>query len=69
MSIIRWSPVRDLTPWTWDIGSELTHIHREMNRMLDTFFRGGTVDDGSFGTFWTPAVDITEREDAYLVEV
>ena len=69
MSIIRWSPVRDLTPWTWDIGSELTHIHREMNRMLDTFSRGGTIDDGSFGTFWTPAVDITESEDAYLVEV
>jgi len=40
-----------------------------MNRMLDTFFRGGVADDGSFGNFWSPAVDIREREDAYLVEV
>jgi len=40
-----------------------------MNRMLDTFFRGGVVDDGSFGGFWSPAVDIREREDVYLVEV
>jgi HSP20 family protein len=69
MSIIRWTPVRDLTPWTSDLGSELTHMQREMNRMLDTFFRGGTVDDGSLGSFWTPAVDIREQNDAYLVEV
>jgi HSP20 family protein len=40
-----------------------------MNRMLDTFFRGGVADDGSFGNFWSPAVDIREHEDAYLVEV
>jgi HSP20 family protein len=40
-----------------------------MNRMLDTFFRGGVADDGSFGNFWSPAVDIREREDAYLVEI
>jgi HSP20 family protein len=40
-----------------------------MNRMLDTFFRGGVADDGSFGNFWSPAVDIREREDAYLVEL
>jgi HSP20 family protein len=27
------------------------------------------VDDGSLGSFWTPAVDIREQNDAYLVEV
>jgi HSP20 family protein len=40
-----------------------------MNRMLDTFLRGGVVDDGSFGNFWSPAVDIREDKDAYFVEV
>jgi HSP20 family protein len=40
-----------------------------MNRMLDTFFRGGVADNGSFGSFWSPAVDIREDKDAYLVEV
>jgi HSP20 family protein len=69
MSIIRWSPVRDLTPWSADFAGDFSQLHREMNRMLDTFFRGGVVDDGSFGNFWSPAVDIREREDAYLVEV
>ncbi len=69
MSLIRWSPMRDLTPRNTDLATDLSHFHREMNRMLDTFFRGGAVDDGSFGSFWTPAVDITESEDAYLVGV
>jgi HSP20 family protein len=69
MSIIRWSPVRDLTPWRTDLTSDLSHIQREMNRMLDTFFRGGVADDGSFGSFWSPPVDVREREDTYLVEV
>ena len=69
MSLIRWNPVRDLTPWSTDLATELSHIQREMNRMLDTFFRGDALDDGSFGSFWTPAVDISEREDAYLVEL
>jgi HSP20 family protein len=69
MSLIRWSPVRDLTPWGGDLLSDLSHISREMNRMFDSFVRGGVADDGSFGTFWSPPVDIQEREDAYLVEV
>lgn len=69
MSLIRWNPVRDLTPWSTDFATELSQIHREMNRMFDTFFRGDVLDNGSFGSFWTPAVDITEREDAYLVEL
>ena len=69
MSLIRWSPVRDLTPWGTDLVGDFSCIHREMNRMLDPFFRGGVADDGSFGAFWNPPVDIREREDAYLVEV
>ncbi len=69
MSLIRWSPVRDLTPWGTDLFSDLSHINREMNRLFDSFLRGGVSDDGSFGTFWNPPVDIREREDAYLVEV
>ena len=46
MSIIRLSPVRDLTPCTTDLGSELTDMQREMNRMLDDYmaFRKWTSD-------------------------
>ena len=59
MSLIRWSPMRD-----------------EVDRMFDLLFparplagwRGGVFDDGTYGSFWTPAVDIAEHEDAYVVE-
>jgi HSP20 family protein len=46
------------------------NMQREINRMFDKFFHGGTVDDGSFGTsLWTPAVDVAEHDDAYQVKV
>lgn len=69
MTLIRWNPIRDLSPWSLDLASELSHIQREMNRMLDTFFRGGAPEERPFGTYCTPPVDIREEEDAYVVEV
>ena len=45
------------------------HPH-SFDRMLDNFFRGGIQDDGSFGiSHWTPAVDVAELENEYLVKV
>lgn len=46
----------------------LSTIQREMNRFVDSVFNGGTSDDGSWGTFWSPAVDIAETEDRYIVQ-
>lgn len=69
MSLIRWNPARDLTTWSVaDILPDLSQMQREMNRLFDSFFRGGQLDDGSFGPFWAPAVDIVEQDDAYIVE-
>lgn len=43
---------------------------RHLDSMIDKFFRGGVVDDGSFfPTVWTPAVDVAEHEDTYVVNV
>lgn len=40
------------------------------DKMLDTFFRGGIQDDGTlFPSVWTPAVDIAEHENDYVVKV
>ena len=64
MSLIRWNPVRDLTT----IPSDLFGMQREINRMFDNFFRGIQEEDSSFSA-WTPAVDIAEHDDAYLVKV
>ncbi|MBI4429670.1 MAG: Hsp20/alpha crystallin family protein [Ignavibacteriales bacterium] len=39
------------------------------DRLLDTFFRGGVQWDGdSDVSFWTPAVDITEQDNEYVVK-
>jgi HSP20 family protein len=45
-------------------------MQREINRLFDNFFRGGVQDDGTFGlSYWTPAVDIAEHENEYVVRV
>jgi HSP20 family protein len=66
MSLIRWNPKRELTTWP----SDLWNIQREINRMFDNFFRDGMQDDGSFGlSYWTPAVDIAEHDNEFVVKV
>jgi HSP20 family protein len=66
MAIVRWNPIRDLTSWSADF----SNMQREINRMFDAVLRGGMVDDSTFGpSIWTPAVDITEKDDEYLVKV
>ena len=40
------------------------------DRMLDNFFRGGVQDDGSLAvSYWTPAVDIAELDNQFVVKV
>jgi HSP20 family protein len=39
-----------------------------MNRLFGSFFRGDMVDEGTIGSYWTPAVDILEQEDSYILE-
>jgi len=64
MSLVRWNPARELATWP----SDLFGIQREMNKMFDGVFRGTGDEDYSFSS-WTPAVDITEHDDEYLVKV
>lgn len=40
------------------------------DRMVDAFFKGGVQDDGSFfPATWSPAVDVAEHENNYVVNV
>ena len=64
MSLVRWNPARELAAWP----SDLFGIQREMNKMFDGVFRGTGDEDYSFSS-WTPAVDIAEHDDEYLVKV
>ncbi len=64
MSIVCWSPARDLATMPHDLMS----MQREINRLFDGFFREGTEED-AFSSVWAPAVDVTEQDDAYVVNV
>jgi len=66
MSLIRWNPNRELATFPTDTLS----MQREINKMFDSFFRGGIQDDGSLiPSVWTPAVDVAEDENEYVVKV
>jgi HSP20 family protein len=59
MSVTRWDPFRDLTS-----------IQDDINQMFDRVFgrrAGGGREGGEATTSWAPAIDISERKDAYVV--
>jgi HSP20 family protein len=67
MSLVRWNSTRDLLP---TFPSEMLNIRREINRMCDSFFRGGMQElSDLLASSWSPSVDITEKEDSYTVKV
>jgi len=61
MTLIRWRLESELMP-------RISDLNREMNRLFDSFFKGDVADGASFGSSWTPAVDILEKEDSYVLE-
>lgn len=66
MSLIRWSPARDLATFPSDIAS----MQREMNRVFNSFFHGEADEEFPLAaSTWRPAVDITEGDSAFLVKM
>lgn len=66
MSLIRWKEARDLPAFP----SDVLNIQREINRMFNDFFRSGWGEDSSLvPTAWSPATDIIEEGDAFVVKV
>ncbi len=58
MTLTRWSPARDL------LG-----IADEMNRLVDTVFRGDAREASLFKGTWSPAVDISEDDNNFYLHV
>ena len=56
MAIVRWRPMRDLY-----------HIQGEMDRFVNDFFQTDSRLDLPNGGTWSPAVDISETENALMV--
>jgi HSP20 family protein len=58
MAVMRWTPMGDLPSF-----------QHEMNRMFHEFFGGGNGDAAGTGLgAWTPAVDIHETEDGFVIK-
>lgn len=65
MSLIRWNPTRDLAAFP----SEISSLQRDMNRIFDNFFRGGSEEPALINAAWLPAVDVAEEDNQYVVKV
>ncbi|MDD8017466.1 MAG: Hsp20/alpha crystallin family protein [Bacteroidota bacterium] len=71
MSLIKKNPSHEITRWSGEFpafcGIEL--LRRDVNRMFDEFFRGDVLADESFlGHDWSPAVDVVENDEAYVLK-
>ena len=49
----------------YDPLQEMEHLHQRMNALVGTVLGAPPVGDGA----WTPLADITETDDAYLVDI
>ena len=66
MALVRWSQQSDLPTFP----SDVLNMQREINRMFDSFFRTGWVEDtGLAPSTWSPATDIVESDNGYVVKV
>ena len=66
MSLVRWNPTRDLTIFP----SDTLNMQREINRMFESFFHGIPGEESSFvSSAWTPAVDIAEHDNEYILKM
>ncbi|QXD13765.1 Hsp20/alpha crystallin family protein [Rhodocaloribacter litoris] len=50
--------------------TEMSRLQREVDRLFDRFFGNLTEEkEGALSQVWTPVVDISETDDAYLVRM
>lgn len=71
MSLVKRNPAQDVTRWSTEFPAfrGLESLRRDMNRIFDDFFRGDVpADETFFGRDWTPAVDIVETTEAYVLK-
>lgn len=71
MALIKRNPTQEMTRWSGAFPAfrGFESLRRDMNRMFDEFFRGDILaDDSFFGRDWTPAVDVIENNDAYVLK-
>ncbi|MEW6062603.1 MAG: Hsp20/alpha crystallin family protein [Bacteroidota bacterium] len=71
MALVKRNPTQEMTRWSggFPMFRGFESLRRDMNRFFDEFFRGDILADESFfGRDWTPAVDVVENNDAYILK-
>ena len=71
MALIKRNPSTELDVWNRDfpMARGLHSFQREMNRMLDQFFRGDIFEEQEgTGLTFMPAVDFSETKDSYVIK-
>lgn len=71
MSLIKRNPTQEMTRWSNEFPAfrGLESLRRDMNRMFEDFFRGDMLAENSFfSRDWTPAVDVVENNDSYILK-
>jgi len=64
MTLVCWNPARDLMRFP----SDIFRMQREIDQLVDSVFRRDT-DEDLFPSVWSPAVDVAESDNEYLVKV
>jgi HSP20 family protein len=71
MSLIKRNPNQEISRWSGEFPMfrGLESLQRDMNRIFDQFFlRDMLPDDSFFSRDWTPAVDVIEKNDGYIIK-
>jgi HSP20 family protein len=67
LPVLRSSPGPADTPAGLDPLRELAQLHQRMSQLMSSVL--GTDPFAAMGQGWTPLADVTETDDAYLVEI
>ncbi len=71
MSLIKRNPTKEVSRWDREYPAfrGLQSLQYDVNRIFDDFFRGDLLTgDSFFSRDWSPAVDIVEQNDAYILK-
>jgi HSP20 family protein len=67
LPVLRSAPVSDGNAATWEPLRELARLHQRMSQLMTTALGADLLSGTAQG--WTPLADITETDDAYLIEI
>jgi HSP20 family protein len=66
MTLFRWNQLHDMERWP----SDSFGVQSEINRVFDNFLHGCARADETFqGSYYTPAVDIAEHDNEFIVKM